>query len=245
MLFCDSHIHAGNIPDWRPLCVNGKASPVCACAVTAESFTALRLLRQTYGNSVRAAFGVHPLNVDKNLLSLLKKALDENEIDAIGEAGFDFYTKESGKTERAQQQLWEAQCALAAYYRKPLVVHCRRATHKLFESSALLRTVPSVVFHSWPGSIEEARSLRSRGINAYFGIGKQVLNGNKRALRSATELPLEWLLLETDAPYQTLKGERVTDKGDIVRVYEAVARLRGIALTELCAAVYDNFTNAF
>jgi len=102
-----------------------------------------------------------------------------------------------------------------------------------------------VVFHSFAGSDTEALSLIKRGVNAHFSFGKPLLNGNKRALRCAVNLPFDLLLAETDAPWQTLKGETATDPADIKKVYEKIASLRGEHPAAVCERLYKNFKNAY
>jgi len=156
----------------------------------------------------------------------LEQLLSMQAIDAIGEAGFDFFTEEFRKTESSQDTAWAIQTELAVQYNRPLIVHCRKALDRIFRDSRILRKIPSVIFHSFAGGPVEARSLLNRGINAYFSFGKPLLNGNKRSIACVKELPVEHLLLETDAPFQTLKGEVQTQPEEIRRVYAAAVKLQ-------------------
>lgn len=198
-----------------------------------------------YPEIITASFGIHPQNPDSSYISFLETLLEENRIQAVGEAGFDLYEPRFCAQEKEQLLVWNVQTELAARYNKPLIVHCRRAMPYLFRDSKQLSRLSTVVFHSWPGSAVEAFSLLKRGVHAYFVIGKQVLNGNKRALVSAQQLPLEMLLAETDAPYQTLKGQTETPSEDICAVYRKIADLRGMELAELTKQIYCNFVRAF
>jgi TatD DNase family protein len=144
-----------------------------------------------------------------------------------------------------QERVWALQLGWAAQYGKPLVVHCRKALDRMFRDAKALAQCPAVVFHSFSGSPEEAQSLRKRGINAYFSFGKPLLNGNKRARRCAATLPGEWLLAETDAPWQTPRGETVTRPEEIRRVYAEMAALRGLEVAELQYIMEENFKKAF
>ena len=115
---------------------------------------------------------------------------------------------------------------LALKYNKPLVVHCRKANHKLFEYSKQLKKLPEVLFHSFMGPPAEAESLLRHGINGYFSFGKQVLNGNKKVIACVRELPHERVLAETDAPFQTLKGEENTLLSDIKTINDEINKLK-------------------
>ena len=145
---------------------------------------------------------------------------------AIGECGFDLFTDEYKSTFAEQNELWNAQLELAIKYDKPIIVHCRKGMCHIFESIEKLKKITSVIFHSFPGSVTEANSLRKKGVNAFFSFGKPILKGNKNAIQCVKSLPIDWLLLETDSPYQTLKGESFTSPIDILKVYAQFVKLR-------------------
>ena len=200
------------------------------------------------------SFGVHPQNPDKNILYDLETLLkydktsenitskyDTSEIKydnaienmtkydkvfAIGECGFDLFTDEYKSSFVEQKEIWNTQLELAIKYDKPIIVHCRKGMCHIFESIEKLKKITSVIFHSFPGSVTEANSLRKKGVNAFFSFGKPILNGNKNAMDCVKNLPLEWLLLETDSPYQTLKDEDFTSPSDILKVYAQFVKLR-------------------
>ena len=71
----------------------------------------------------------------------------------------------------------------------------------------------------------EAQSLLNREINGYFSFGKQLLNGNKKAIACVRELPPERVLSETDAPFQFLKGESYTTLSDIKQITQEIEKL--------------------
>ena len=160
------------------------------------------------------------------------------------------YTPEFKKTILEQEDAWRTQVELAAQYNKPLVVHCRKALHLIFRDSALLRKICAVVFHSFCGGMHEAEGILGKGINAYFSFGKQILNGNKKSIECVRFLPSERLLLETDAPFQTLKNENMTSPLEIRRVYQAALEIRRrenplLSMDELQRALSCNFLRVF
>ena len=162
-------------------------------------------------------------------------------ISAIGEIGFDLFTKEFKSTFNEQSEIWNIQLELAIKYDKPIIVHCRKGMCHIFESIEKLKKIKAVIFHSFSGSITEANSLRKKGVNAFFSFGKPILNGNKNAMDCVKNLPLEWLLLETDSPYQTLKGETFTPPTDILKVYEQVFNFRKESSEIITSKIYENF----
>ena len=193
-----------------------------SCAHSKEEFE----IQKSAPDSVIQSYGMHPQNAEneniKESSDFLEELLSKNLISFIGEAGFDYFTSEFKDSADLQEEIFNIQLDLALKYNKPLVIHCRKANHKLFEYSKQLKKLPEVLFHSFMGPPVEARSLLGRGINGYFSFGKQLLNGNKKAIACVKELPPERVLAETDAPFQYLKGEYYTDLKDIIRVYAAM-----------------------
>jgi TatD DNase family protein len=159
-------------------------------------------------------------------LDLLETLSAEGRIAAVGETGFDLYDERFRATEPVQEKLFAAHLDNARRYNLPLVLHVRRAMHKIFACTKTLRTLPAVVFHSWPGAPDEGFSLLRRGINAYFSFGTTLLLNHKNALRSCAAFPAERLLLETDAPYQPLRGAAFSRWGDLPTILRAAAAVR-------------------
>lgn len=240
MIYSDAHIHCSVYDSWQPF----ENSPVCSAAHSEKEWEKLCLLKKQYPGLIYTSFGVHPQNPDHSLVFTLEKILKTQHPDAVGEAGFDLFTAEYKENIKKQEDVWYAQLELAQQYNKPLIIHCRKALDKIFASSAQLRTLKAVVFHSYSYSPEEAASLRKKGINAYFSFGKPLLNNHKNALRCASLLPLEWILLETDGPYQTLKDELMTIPADIFSVYTQLSSLRSIRV-EALNQVNINFMNVY
>ena len=140
--------------------------------------------------------------------------------------GFDFFCEDFKQFALKQEEIWNIQLELAIQNQLPIVVHCRKANEKLFEYKKQLKKVPSVLFHSFMGSFVEAQSLIKNDINCFFSFGKQIFNNNKKVIQCVKELPIENLLLETDAPYQFLKNETQTFRDEIIKVYNGAFALR-------------------
>ena len=197
-----------------------------SCAHSKEEFE----MQKDAPSCVIQAYGMHPQNAPneniKESSAFLEEFLSKNLISFIGEAGFDYFTDEFKAAANLQEEIWNIQLELALKYDKGLVVHCRKANHKLFEYSKQLRRLPEVLFHSFMGPATEAQSLLEKGINGYFSFGKQLLNGNKKVISCVQELPEERVLAETDAPFQTLKGEKYTKLEDIKLIINEIHLLR-------------------
>lgn len=236
-LYSDAHLHLTSLAENAVEAVlSGPDSMLCSSAFTLKEWQELCSIEEAVKGDVRIlkAFGIHPQNPDIEGLEILEKLLSGSATcvpDAIGEAGYDFFTKVFEAQEKQQDEAWYGQLELAAKYGKPLVVHLRHAVDRMFRDASILKKVPSVIFHSFPGSPLEAEALRKRGINAYFSFGKPVMNKRKNSIECVQKLPDEWILFETDAPFQTLKGETSTQIADIARIFEVAALLRGYGIT--------------
>ena len=261
--FCDAHFHYAVCKEHEPdLNVTWKA---CSCAHSFEEWE----VQKSAPENVIKAFGLHPqlctqpdfdlksyADFMEDLLRGRKGALALGRqpfIQAIGEAGFDYFTPVFKEKRALQEEMWNIQLDLAEAYKIPLIIHCRKANEKLFEYASRLKKLPFVLFHSFMGSAVEANSLINRGIHCAFSFGKQMKNGNKKVIECVQKLPLENLLLETDAPFQTLKGEAYTSAKEIELVYYAAATLRCLSssqsdnnlIEELCLQFERNFNNLY
>lgn len=247
MIYCDSHIHIArcrSLPSF-----SGGYFCVSSCH-TKNDFYFLEKIDCNPDIKYYASFGVHPQAVlgkrysEEDFL-FLENLIKEKKIRAIGEIGLDFFTPELKARAGEQTEIFERQLNLALENSLPVVLHLRKSIEKVFFYANLLSKLPGVVFHSFPGTVMDAKSILNHKINGYFSFGKPVLNGRKASIRCAEELPFERLLLETDAPYQTLKGEDFTSPEDIKKVYSAVSRLRNLDEEELSERIFGNFKKAY
>ena len=256
ILYFDAHFHLADcVYDDIPLPGNDIEWYACTCSHSKEEweiterFTALRQAQGPRTSQLLVAFGLHPqsaghINIKENV-AFLEQLLQQNKLNAIGEAGFDYFNEEFRAQAASQEEMFNLQLDLALQYNLPLIVHCRKANEKLFEYSKPLKKLPSVLFHSFMGMPNEARSLLDRGINAYFSFGKQVMNNNKKVIACVRELPEQALLTETDAPWQFLKGETHTAPEDVKKIFEAFCQIRQTAPEQLAQTLKNNFYNLF
>lgn len=174
------------------------------------------------------SYGLHPQNVKNyNISSIdfLEKLVAEKQISFIGECGFDLFCGEYKIFEKKQDEIFNIQIEMAIKNNLPVVIHCRKANHKLFKYKKQLSKLPEVLFHSFMGSSAEALSLLNSDINGYFSFGKQIFNGNKKVLECIQKLPSQRILCETDSPFQYLKGEKFTSPADITKIQKRILEL--------------------
>jgi TatD DNase family protein len=185
-------------------------------------------------------------NVINDSLETLLELAAAGRIAAVGECGFDLYNAQFRETEAAQDGIFAAHLEVALRYGLPVVIHARRAMHKIFTAAAALKKCKAVIFHSWPGTLEEGTSLLRRGVNAYFSFGNAIRLNHKQAMRCCALFPSERLLTETDAPFQAPRGRDFSHWADLPGIIETAAALRRAAgAKELEAQIEANFRAAF
>jgi TatD DNase family protein len=184
-------------------------------------------------------------------LETLRKLAAAGRLSAVGECGFDLYNTAFKETEKIQDALFTAHLEIAVNFGLPVVLHVRRAMHKIFAAEKTLTKCKAVVFHSWSGTLEEARSLLRRGVNAYFSFGNAIILNHKQAIQCCSLLPAERLLTETDAPFQPRRGEKYSIWADLRLIIETAVTLRsnaGNVVTDANALenqIEENFRKVF
>jgi TatD DNase family protein len=116
---------------------------------------------------------------------------------AVGEIGIDLYWDKS--TLDIQKEAFELQCDWAIEKQLPVAIHSRDSTHILIELLKKRKNKPRGVFHCFTGSLEEANEILKLGF--YVGIGGVVTYKNTHLRDTLKHLPLDKIVLETDAPY--------------------------------------------
>jgi TatD DNase family protein len=186
-----------------------------------------------------------------NSLETLRKLAAAGRLSAVGECGFDLYNASFKETEETQDALFTAHLEIAINCSLPVVLHVRRAMHKIFAAEKILTKCKAVVFHSWSGTLEEAHSLLRRGVNAYFSFGNAIMLNHKQAIQCCSLLPAERLLTETDAPFQPRRGEKHSVWADLQLIIETAVSLRNEAENTVTDAkaleshIEENFRKIF
>jgi TatD DNase family protein len=178
------------------------------------------------------ALGLHPWHAVDDVEEVLEQIVAERPV-AVGEAGLDFWSNPPICPRERQLEVLEAQLHLAGRLGLPVTLHSRKAVGDLL---GVLRNHPRVrgALHAYSGSFEQVKAFVELGY--LVGIGGGVTrNRARRIRRTAAALPLDRLLLETDAP---AIGMDVVEPPDVRpkhlrRVAEVVAELRGIGVDEV------------
>ena len=194
-----------------------------------------------------AAVGYHPENCapyDPAELDLFREWAKDPRVVAIGEIGLDYYWEENPPREH-QRRVFRDQMALAQELGLPVIVHDREA-HA--DALAVVRAFPGVrgVFHCFSGSAEMARELVKLGWMISF-TGVLTYSNARRAVEAAAAVPLDRLMIETDAPYlapEPFRGRRC-DSGYVYRVAETIAQVKGVSTEEAAEATFENAVRFF
>ena len=231
-------------------------------AVQVRDFERVRALAHQFGDSY--ALGIHPLYVQDAVdedLARLDAALTQHREDprlvAVGEIGLDYFVPAlcEEPLRARQEHFYLAQLRLARKHGLPVILHVRRSADMLLKG---LRAVGSGghrwsgIAHAFNGSLQQAQTFIDLGFKLGFG-GALTYERASHLRKLAIELPLEAIVLETDAPdmpphwlYKTAE-ERAAGQaqgrnqpGELPRIAQVLAELRGIAIGELVRSTTSN-----
>lgn len=183
---------------------------------------------------IYAAAGFHPEKADdvpEDYISKLAELCKSDKVKAIGEIGLDYHY-EDGAERSVQIAVAEAQIKLANDMSMPIVFHDRDAHNDTL--TMLKKLKPKGLVHCFSGSVEMLREVLRLGMSISLG-GVVTFKNARVPLEVAAAVPLDRLLLETDAPYMTpvpFRGKRC-DSSMIKYTAEKIAEIRGISVTEL------------
>ncbi|TAM57888.1 MAG: TatD family deoxyribonuclease [Rhodanobacter sp.] len=192
------------------------------------------------------AFGLHPMYLAQHApghVHELSSWLDDGIAVAVGEIGLDFHM--SGLDRDLQRQYFSRQLRLARERDLPVIVHARGALEEVILTLRRTGGLRGVV-HSFSGSLEQAQRLWRMGF--HLGIGGPVTYDRAQRLRRiVAQMPIEFLLLESDAPDQPDAGHRGqrNEPSRVVDVLRCVAALRDLPETVLASATTDNARRLF
>ncbi len=218
---------------------------VIQCATDPQSIAQSLKLAQQFP-FVRVAVGIHPEFVNSakpEWLDAVRQAAAHPAVCAIGEIGLDYYWEENAPRE-VQLDWCRKQIELAKELDLPVILHDREAHEDTL--NLIRETRPRGVVHCFSGSAEMARQVTDLGL--YVGLGGATTFKNARKpVEVAASLPLDRLLLETDAPYMApvpLRGKRC-DSAMIAHTAARIAEIRGMEVDALLDATRENANRLF
>ena len=200
-------------------------------------------------NNIYGTIGYHPEEIDdwdKDSLKFLENNISNPKIVGIGEIGLDYYWTTDTKAE--QQRILGEQIDLARELKKPIIIHDREAhgdTLKILKEHNAHDC--GGVIHCYSGSAEMVREFTD-GLGMYIAFGGTITFKNAiRPREAAKAVPLDKLLIETDAPYLSPvphRGER-NSSINLSYVVKMLSEIKGIPESEIEAITYENGKKLF
>lgn len=206
-------------------------------------FEVLDIARQY--DQVKAGVGVHPNETGSHGITeaVLFEWASDPEVIAIGETGLDYFRDTSDK--QIQQAQFRLHIQVAKALKKPLIIHGRDAHEDILKIMQEEQAGPAIM-HCFTESVEIAKAAIDLGcLISFSGI---ITFKNAQTLRDVVaELPLDRLLVETDAPYLAPEPYRgkMNQPAYVHYVAQCMADIKGIPLSEVCAVTSANFIRLF
>ena len=247
----DSHCHL-DAPDFDPdrqaVVARARAAGVLRQLVPAVDRAGWEKLRGLCANApgLLPAYGLHPMYLPHHQpghLDDLERWLADERPAAVGECGLDHFVPDLDPEQ--QRFYFHGQLSLARQFNLPVVLHARRAVDEVIAALRRLGGLRGVV-HSWSGSEQQAQQLFDLGF--HLGIGGPVtFERAQRLRRTVATMPLQWLLLETDAPDQPGAAHRGArnEPAHLGEVLAVVSALRGESPESVAAATTANAARLF
>lgn len=253
MILTDTHTHLYSEAfdlDRKSLILNSINLGVSRFFIPAidSSYTdAMYTLKKDFPDHIFLMMGVHPTHIKENYLEELahaKAELDKGGFYAVGEIGMDLYWDKTFLKE--QQEAFSTQIEWAKKMNLPINIHCREAFDEVFEvleehkGDALFG-----IFHCFTGNLEQAQKAIS--YNLKLGIGGVSTFKNGKIDTFLHKIPLEHIVLETDAPYLApapFRGKR-NESSYLLHIAEKLSSIYEVPLTEIATITTENSKAVF
>lgn len=221
---------------------NNHVSKVLLPNIDSGSIDGLLRLKTKFPDYFEVMMGVHPCSIDDNYQNELKIAeaqfLGQGFV-GVGEIGLDYYWDTKYKAE--QTKAFRTQINWAKDLKLPIAVHCREAFDDILEiideeQDGRLRGV----LHCFTGNVDQAKQLIDNGF--LLGVGGVITYRNSGLDKTITEIDLNHLVLETDAPYLSpvpYRGKR-NQSAYLIHVAEKLAEVKDCALADLAMVTTAN-----
>ena len=214
-------------------------------SVERSNFGAVASLCRDY-SECRPAYGIHPMYVDRaheDDLAVLRETLMREQPVAVGEIGLDRFVEQ--RDDARQEFFFVEQLKMAREFGLPVLLHVRRAVDPVLKQLRRIGVIGGIA-HAFNGSRQQADEFIKLGFKLGFG-GAMTYPRALRIRALAAELPLEAIVLETDAPDippAWLAGSR-NEPAEMGKILEVFAGLRKLSPAEIAVAVEKNVNVLF
>ena len=254
-MFIDSHCHLdrldlspydGNFEAMLDAATARQVQQMLCVSIEMEQFRSMYEQIKPYEH-IFASVGVHPLNTEGDVVSteVLVEAAQQPRIVAIGETGLDYYYQQD--TVEVQQQSFRNHLQASSETKLPTIIHTRDARE---DTLSIIRDCGDVnvggVLHCFTESLEMAKAALD--LNYMISFSGIITFRNAAELREVVKaIPLERILIETDAPYLApvpYRGKKNEPKY-VVEVAQCVADLKGVRVEQVADQTRENFHQLF
>ncbi len=216
---------------------------------TIESYKKIKLIVNKY-NNIYGTFGIHPHETEKftmvNFDYIIKATKESKKIIGIGETGLDYYYNHSSK--KIQKDSFVEHIKASKDLNIPLIVHSRNAENDTLDilKSELKNSNMKTIIHCFTGTKEFATKLVD--LNCYISFsGIITFKNSKDLLSTASVIPENNLLIETDSPYlaPTPNRGKKNEPSFIIHTLEKLAEARNTSIDNLASITTNNFNKLF
>ncbi len=248
MLFTDTHAHLyldeykDDIDIVIKNSVKAGVEKIIVPNIDSSSIKPLHDLCNRFPLNCYPMMGLHPTSVKENYkdeLAEIESELENHNFVAIGEIGIDLYWDKSFA--KQQEEAFRQQIEWAIYYKLPIAVHSRKSLDivinilKEYQEQKL-----KGVLHCFPGNILQAEKAMELGF--YIGIGGVVTYNKSDMANVALNIPVEYILLETDAPFLTpvpYRGKR-NESAYILNIAKKIGEIKSLPLEKVAEITTNN-----
>jgi len=253
MRFIDTHAHLYSSPikeNIEGIMKNAKdngINTIIMPAIDSTTLEAMLEVEKTYPKNCMAMMGLHPCSVKENVkeeLALIEAQLQKRKFIAIGEIGLDYYWDKTFATK--QMDAFQIQMQWALDTKLPIAIHTRNAMGETIEAvKPFAKKGLRGIFHCFSGSRESAEQIIAMGF--HLGLGGVLTYKNAGVAEAIKEIPMEWLVLETDAPYLSPVPYRgkTNEPSYMIQVAMKLAEIKNLPLHEVAEITTNNAMGVF
>jgi TatD DNase family protein len=253
MHFVDTHAHIYSeelTSDLNLIMKNAVAvgiNKIIMPAIDSSTLEAMLKVEQQFPEQCIAMMGLHPCYVKENHkeeLKLVEEWIGKRKFIAIGEIGLDFYWDKTFAKE--QHIVFETQMQWALDLQLPIAIHTRNAMGETIEAvKPFAKKGLRGVFHCFSGSKESAEQIIGMGF--HLGLGGVLTYKNAGVAEAVKDIPMEYIVLETDAPYLAPVPYRgkTNEPAYMIEVAKKLAEIKSLPLNEIAAITNSNAEKLF
>jgi TatD DNase family protein len=253
MRFIDTHAHLysspikENIEGIMKNAMDNGIDTIIMPAIDSTTLEAMLEVETSYPKNCMAMMGLHPCSVKENVkeeLAIIEAQLQKRKFIAIGEIGLDYYWDKTFMTQ--QMEAFQIQMQWALDYKLPIAIHTRNAMGETIEAvKPFAKKGLRGIFHCFSGSKESAEQIISMGF--HLGLGGVLTYKNAGVAEAIKDIPMQWLVLETDAPYLSPVPYRgkTNEPSYMIQVAMKLAEIKNLPLHEVASITTNNAEKLF